>query len=578
LTCVGRRYDFRVTIPSGLVSDFLGKALDMCNTQGTTTSWRSGFTSVRGDEQLCVQAHATRSIDFRARCLQAGKHIPLLRRLQLFEEILTTCIARLWKGASYHVLVLSVDDGAVALEECTRAQLRAEHKVFIGSHEIPLEHLLLPPSGLAIDDEVANQLETMRFISSVHDAAVGKLSDLPRMHGFLSAFETSTTAELGGPYRASDGGLDAQWSARLQTHGINDSAIGGVNPVVVEESYHRDGRGRALGLLFFLSHIYGAIPELLQAKVFQSHRALCDYMLRPFPWLRRTIETLAVEFGLTDIPELVDLFASASATEPEPEISDVASSTSSKEHYKSCLDRPFVQLELREAKNKSKPIITVFEEERRRQAFFDYSIAWKTYGGGEWEWVLNIDSVTYRRDKHEAQAMLSRIVEKMVGPACRSSASPLNAPGYWDIFLSHAQAAAGDQVKTLYFLLKERGYRVWYDNEMSNRSTAAMEEGVRHSANFLLFLSGDPDISTGLANATKAEEGVPPDVAVAESVQSFLGDWFQPMHTILDEIGVEAVEDFKELDKDDVARLSSTLKKIQAKKFVKKLESMHKNG
>ena len=119
---------------------------------------------------------------------------------------------------------------------------------------------------------------------------------------------------------------------------------------------------------------------------------------------------------------------------------------------------------------------------------------------------------------------------------------------------------------------------MWYDYEMDNRSTAAMEEGVRHSANFLLFLSGDPDISTGLANATKAEEGVPPDVAVAESVQSFLGDWFQPMHTILDEIGVEAVEDFKELDKDDVARLSSTLKKIQAKKFVKKLESMHKNG
>ena len=103
-------------------------------------------------------------------------------------------------------------------------------------------------------------------------------------------------------------------------------------------------------------------------------------------------------------------------------------------------------------------------------------------------------------------------------------------------------------------------------------------EGVRHSANFLLFLSGDPDIGNDSSNATKAEEGVPPDVAVVESVQSFLGDWFQPMHAILDEIGVEAVEDFKELDKDDVARLSSTLKKVQAKKFVKKLESMHKKG
>ena len=34
------------------------------------------------------------------------------------------------------------------------------------------------------------------------------------------------------------------------------------------------------------------------------------------------------------------------------------------------------------------------------------------------------------------------------------------------------------------------------------------------------------------------------------------------------------MEDLKELDGDDVARLSSTVKKIQAKKFVKKLESL----
>ena len=109
--------------------------------------------------------------------------------------------------------------------------------------------------------------------------------------------------------------------------------------------------------------------------------------------------------------------------------------------------------------------------------------------------------------------MLARIVEKMVGPACRPSSSPLNAPGHWDIFLSHAQAAAGDQVKTLYFLLTQRGYTVWYDNEMSNRSTVAMEEGVQHSSNFLLFLSGDPELGAAGASPTKTEEGVPPDTA-----------------------------------------------------------------
>ena len=96
--------------------------------------------------------------------------------------------------------------------------------------------------------------------------------------------------------------------------------------------------------------------------------------------------------------------------------------------------------------------------------------------------------------------MLERIVEKMTGRAEPPPAAPpprpppLNTPGHWDIFLSHAQAAAGDQVKTLYFLLKERGYTVWYDNEMSNRNTAAMLEGVRNSDNFLLFLSGDPQL------------------------------------------------------------------------------------
>ena len=54
---------------------------------------------------------------------------------------------------------------------------------------------------------------------------------------------------------------------------------------------------------------------------------------------------------------------------------------------------------------------------------------------------------------------------------------------------------------------------MWYDNEMSNRSTVAMEEGVQHSSNFLLFLSGDPELGAAGASPTKTEEGVPPDTA-----------------------------------------------------------------
>ena len=63
------------------------------------------------------------------------------------------------------------------------------------------------------------------------------------------------------------------------------------------------------------------------------------------------------------------------------------------------------------------------------------------------------------------------------------------------------QAAAGDQVKTLCLLLRQQKkadgshYTVWYDNEMQSRDTMAMEEGVAHSDNFLLFLSGDPPVA-----------------------------------------------------------------------------------
>lgn len=171
--------------------------------------------------------------------------------------------------------------------------------------------------------------------------------------------------------------------------------------------------------------------------------------------------------------------------------------------FPTCIDRPFVQKEIRWSRQYMRPTITVFEDERRRQAFFDYGLAWKKYGGGEWESLLSVDSVTYRRDGYEAEAMVQRILAKAGAAATTAptSESALNSPGHWDFFLSHGQAAAGDQVKTLSLLLKQRKkpdgshYTVWYDNSMRDRSTAAMEEGVRCSDNFLLFLSGDPEMS-----------------------------------------------------------------------------------
>ena len=63
--------------------------------------------------------------------------------------------------------------------------------------------------------------------------------------------------------------------------------------------------------------------------------------------------------------------------------------------YRTCLDRHYVQLEVRKAKEEVKNIITVFEKEERRHSFFDYGKAWAKYGGGEWEFLLNIASINY---------------------------------------------------------------------------------------------------------------------------------------------------------------------------------------
>jgi hypothetical protein len=160
--------------------------------------------------------------------------------------------------------------------------------------------------------------------------------------------------------------------------------------------------------------------------------------------------------------------------------------------YQSCLDRYFVQLEVRKAKQERKNVISVFEQEERRHAYFDYTKAWARYGtgagqaaahGGEFEFVLNVDSIRYLRNRYEADAMVNRILRKASGALPPPSASPVNAPGQWDFFLSHGQALAGDQTKMLCFLLRQRTkpngepYTVWYDNEMDSCSTEAMMEG-----------------------------------------------------------------------------------------------------
>ena len=84
--------------------------------------------------------------------------------------------------------------------------------------------------------------------------------------------------------------------------------------------------------------------------------------------------------------------------------------------------------------------------------------------------------------------------------------SPLNDPGCWEFFLSQHQALGGDQGKTLHLLLEKAGKTTWYDKEMEDHCEAVMEEGVKRSKYFVLFLTAEPDfVARGDATAEAVE-------------------------------------------------------------------------
>jgi hypothetical protein len=194
--------------------------------------------------------------------------------------------------------------------------------------------------------------------------------------------------------------------------------------------------------------------------------------------------------------------------EPEPHAQGAFAAVDQSNPFCSCLDREYVQKEIRWALQYRKKIIVIFEKDQRRAGFFDHGPAWAKYGGTEWEAILNIDAEPYMRDEGYAQVMVSKLMQKGERVLAATVAEPArNSPGCWDFFLSHAQATGGDQAQTTYLRLQQAGNTVWYDNAMLDKSTAAMEEGVKHSRCFLLFLSGDTP-------ATAAATAAAPTIAV----------------------------------------------------------------
>jgi len=59
----------------------------------------------------------------------------------------------------------------------------------------------------------------------------------------------------------------------------------------------------------------------------------------------------------------------------------------------------------------------------------------------------------------------------------------------WHFFISHHQKLGGDQCGVLASQLKQRGWKVWYDNEMNDVTEKGMLQGVKDSAVFILFMT-----------------------------------------------------------------------------------------
>ena len=80
-------------------------------------------------------------------------------------------------------------------------------------------------------------------------------------------------------------------------------------------------------------------------------------------------------------------------------------------------------------------------------------------------------------------------------PATRPAAIR-NRPGHWDVFIGHSRRSAAAVVlaSETATALEKRGLSVWFDVRMDDRSTAAMEQGVKNSKRFVAVVSG-PEVN-----------------------------------------------------------------------------------
>lgn len=319
-------------------------------------------------------------------------------------------------------------------------------------------------------------------------------------------------------------------------------------------------------------------------------------------------------------PELEPQLETEMEPEPEPELEGEAepepqpepeSDPQPEQTFTTCLERPYVQKEIRWAlQHKEKDnIIVLFEADDRRPGYFDYGKAREKYKDTEWEFLLEISGIKYQRDEFLADAMMQNILAKVV--AVQGAAGldlrqlpvrgvdAINAPGWWNFFLSHHQDLGGDQMKTTRLLFEKDGKSAWYDNTMLDRSENAMEEGVKGSEFFILFLTAkettpvkaeiklNADIST-IPAGSEARRNTAQMITkmIAETVAlsyATLDDWLQEkgFAAYADQLKAQgvALNGIYLTEESDVVELAETagMPKFMAKTFIAECRALRKD-
>jgi hypothetical protein len=110
---------------------------------------------------------------------------------------------------------------------------------------------------------------------------------------------------------------------------------------------------------------------------------------------------------------------------------------------------------------------------------------------------LNLKPVKLRKLKAMMEAD-TYVHDQKVSKPSGEVLNALNAPGHWDVFISHTQrnGNAKYMAEKLHTALKELGLRAWLDVKMDDKSEAAMKEGVVNSKCLIAIITGmyDGDI------------------------------------------------------------------------------------